>query len=69
MDSPRDAVQAYAEKAIEGIRAVENARNDLEFRKQTHTQIDKEAIYHARRNLKAVHLLIGCLIVSSEAHV
>jgi hypothetical protein len=66
MDSPRDAVQAYAEKAIEGIRAVENALNDLEFRKQTHTQIDKEAIYHARRNLKAVHLLIGCLIVSSE---
>jgi hypothetical protein len=69
MHSPRDAVQAYAEKAIEGIRVVENALNDLEFRKETHTQIDKEAIYQARRNLKAVHLLIGVLIISDEKPV
>jgi hypothetical protein len=62
-------VQAYAEKAIEGIRVVENALNDLEFRKETHTQIDKEAIYQARRNLKAVHLLIGVLIISDEKPV
>jgi len=66
MVSPRDAVQAYAEKAVEGIRVVENALNDLEFRKETHTQIDKEAIYQARRNLMAVHLLIGCLVVSAD---
>ena len=66
MHSPRDAVQAYAEKAVEGIRVVENALNDLEFRKETHTQIDKEAIYQARRNLMAVHLLIGCLVVSAD---
>jgi hypothetical protein len=69
MDSPKDAVQAYAEKAIEGIRVVENALNDLEFRKQTHTQVDKEAIYNARRNLKAVHMLIGVLIVSADKPV
>ncbi len=66
MDAPREAVLAYAEKAIEGIRIVENALNDLEFRKDTHTHIDKEAIYQARRNLKAVHMLLGVLIIRTE---
>jgi hypothetical protein len=69
MDAPSEAVQAYAEKAIEGIRIVENALNDLEFRKETHTHIDKEAISQARRNLKAVHLLVGVLIIRAEKHV
>ena len=69
MDAPADAVKAYAQKAIEGIRIVENALNDLEFRKEAHAKVDKEAIDHARKNLKAVHLLIGVLIVSDEKPV